>query len=682
MTPRVEFHLESTPHAGTQARAGRLITKRSESLTPLFMPVGTHATVKGARVEDLEDVGATVLLANTYHLLLRPGPDVFKAMGGIHEFMRWSGSVLTDSGGFQIFSLPGSRRMNEDGAVFKSYVDGRDILLSPEASIQTQCAIGSDIMMVLDECVPSTVERSVALTAMERTHRWALRSLAARGDAPGAMFGIVQGACFEDLRRESAAFLSAQPFDGFAIGGLAVGETKAEREDFTELTAALLPRDRPRYLMGVGTPIDLLEAVHRGVDMFDCIIPTAHAQHGMAFTFDGIVRLRRSAYRLSTDPISPGCTCYACGKYTRAYIHHLIKAHEGLGWRLIGHHNLHFYQQLMRDMRTHILAGTFPIRYRELQEALVRSDTEPQPVVAKVRRPRGPSTLGRFEVRTGDDGTARIALQNAGEAMHPASSPDDEAHGLYVEKSRLIAKLSAPGAETLPPLVIWDVGLGAGHNAMATVRAIEALAVQGPVRPVHMVSFENDLDAFELALKNQGRFVHLRHSAPTAVLKNRTYTAPHAPFTWQLIEGDFLKTYVDAPAPDVVFFDPFSYKTDAEMWRDTSFAKIFAAAKDRAMELYTYSTSTASRAAMLAAGFFVAKAPGVGARSECTVALTPKAWATLDLPANGLEALGDAWFSRWTRSHARHPHGTDPADYATIEARIKAHEQFRDSSLA
>jgi queuine tRNA-ribosyltransferase len=280
---RLGFRVEAES-PGTLARAARFTTLHGEITTPIFMPVGTQATVKALTVDNLKHVGSRMLLANTYHLLLRPGPEVFTKFGGIHRFMNWDGPVLTDSGGFQIFSLPHSRAMSEEGARFQSYVDGKMHLLSPETSIAVQKAIGSDVMMVLDQCIPSTAARAEALQAMELTHRWARRSYLARGDSPAALFGIIQGACFEDLRRQSVATLTDIPFDGYAIGGLAVGETKTQREDYTEITARLLPRDRPRYLMGVGTPLDILEAVHRGIDLFDCILPSALAKRDRKYS--------------------------------------------------------------------------------------------------------------------------------------------------------------------------------------------------------------------------------------------------------------------------------------------------------------------------------------------------------------------------------------------------------------
>lgn len=361
--PRLQFKLDAVA-PGSQARATSFRTAHNLVQTPIFMPVGTHAVVRNQRPEVLSELGAQILLANTYHLLLRPGPQIFEQFGGIHRFMNWGNSVLTDSGGFQIFCLPNERQMSEEGASFRSYVNGDMIMLSPERSIAMQKSIGSDIMMVLDQCVPSTVPRQEADAAMQLTHRWAARSLKARGESQQALFGIVQGACYFDLRQESAKTLTDMPFDGFAIGGLAVGESKEQRQDTTEATAALLPVDKPRYLMGVGTPLDLLEAVHRGVDMFDCILPVALAQQGVAFTSEGKKDLRRGVYKTLESPIDRTCPCTTCGNHPVAYLHHLIKVREVLGWQLIGHHNLHFYMSLMQEMRQEIIRGTFTDYYR------------------------------------------------------------------------------------------------------------------------------------------------------------------------------------------------------------------------------------------------------------------------------------------------------------------------------
>ena len=358
------------------ARTATFTTMHGRVYTPIFMPVGTQATVKGLTPESLKLAGSNVLLANTYHLMLRPGVEVFRKFGGIHKFMNWDRPVLTDSGGFQIFSLSNERKITEEGAKFKSYIDGKSFLLSPEESIAVQGAIGSDIMMVLDECVPSTSSHDEAKRAMLLTHRWAARSLAARGASQQALFGIVQGACYEDLRRESASVLTDMAFDGFAIGGLAVGETKAQREDFCGLTASLLPKDRPRYLMGVGTPLDILEAVYRGVDMFDCIIPSNLAKRGTAFTSKGKVHIYRGTYKLSEAPLDANCPCSTCTTYSRAYLHHLIKADEYLGWNLMSKHNLFFYHQTMTEIRQSIAADRFGDYYKAKRDAWAQQDED------------------------------------------------------------------------------------------------------------------------------------------------------------------------------------------------------------------------------------------------------------------------------------------------------------------
>jgi queuine tRNA-ribosyltransferase len=344
---------------GSQARRGTLHTAHGVVETPVFMPVGTRATVTGLAPDELAALGAPIILANTYHLLLRPGPELFRRVGGIHAFMRWPGPVLTDSGGYQIFSLPGARTISEEGARFTSYVDGRVHLLSPERSIEVQTAIGADIMMVLDQCLDSRADEATTRAAMERTHRWALRSLAARTDSGAAVFAIMQGGLVPGLRRASADFLAGHPFDGFAIGGLAVGDTRAEREETTAYAAALLPPERPRYLMGVGTPPELLAAIGQGVDMFDCVLPTQLAWQGTAFTSTGRVRITRGAHRSSDGPLDAACACSTCRTFSRAYLHHLMKCGEPLGPRLLTVHNLFHYLQLMREARAAIEEGSY-----------------------------------------------------------------------------------------------------------------------------------------------------------------------------------------------------------------------------------------------------------------------------------------------------------------------------------
>jgi len=366
--------LSFTVHATDQqsrARRGTLVTAHGVIETPTFMTVGTRATVTGLDPADLKAMGAGVLLANTYHLMLRPGPELFQRVGGIHRFMNWDGPVLTDSGGYQIFSLAKDRTLSEKGARFRSYVDSRMHMLSPERSIEIQTAIDSDIMMVLDECIDSTSDEAATRQAMERTHRWAMRSLAARTNPDQALFAIVQGGVVPALRVESAAFLTEQPFDGFALGGLAVGDTRAEREAITQFATDLLPASRPRYLMGVGTPADLLQAMLAGIDMFDCVIPTHFAWQGTAFTSTGRVRVTKAMHEHMNGPLDERCACSTCARFSRAYLRHLFQCKEPLGYRLLSIHNLSHYYALMADARAAIAAGTYATF---AEETLERSD--------------------------------------------------------------------------------------------------------------------------------------------------------------------------------------------------------------------------------------------------------------------------------------------------------------------
>lgn len=323
------------------------------------MHVGTFGAVRSLTHDQLDSLGVQIILGNTYHLFLRPGADVLNEIGGYHKLICWNKPILTDSGGFQVFSLPRQRLVEEKGVTFRSYIDNGHKFLSPEVSVGFQEIIGSDIMMVLDVCVPSTSSRDVVAEAMQRTHRWALRSKAARRRSDNAQFGIVQGAVFEDLRKESAAFISEAGFDGCAIGGLAVGESDEERDHFTRFTASLLPENKPRYLMGVGTPHDLVKAVDAGVDMFDCIIPTNHARQGLAYSWNGKVHLRRQAFARDKNPIDTTCACATCSRYSRAYLHQLVKCEEPTGATLISVHNSWFYEDLMQKMRVAIEGETF-----------------------------------------------------------------------------------------------------------------------------------------------------------------------------------------------------------------------------------------------------------------------------------------------------------------------------------
>lgn len=682
---RLNFTLEREA-SGSRARAARFTTLHGPVQTPIFMPVGTQATVKGQTIHTLKATGSNVLLANTYHLLLRPGPEVFKKIGGIHKFMNWDRPVLTDSGGFQIFSLPGSRRMNEDGARFQSYVDGDEHLLSPETSIAMQKAIGSDIMMVLDQCIPSTAGHEETTAAMELTHRWALRSLAARGDSPQAMFGIVQGACHADLRKKSAEFLRNQPFDGLAIGGLAVGETPEQRYEFTGVVTEHLPKNLPRYLMGVGTPLDILEAVHRGVDMFDCIIPSQLAQRGTVFTSQGRLHLRRAAFKFAEVPLDPNCPCQACREHTQAYLHHLIKSDELLGWHLLSIHNLTFYHRLMAAMRESILQDAFLPFYERMRVELARGDELHPSKIPKPAKPFHFPRLGDYEIHPGTGGFNSVRQISSGEVMHSVNRPDDEANQLYVEQSHLATRLTTPAKDNAE-LVVWDVGLGAATNAMAVLRCYErclpahapatsdAPAPDGPaLRSLRLVSFECDLDPLRLAASKASYFPHVRHGAPKAILTDGHWTHATGGLRWELLHGDFLEFMIKAPAPDIIFYDPFSYKTDSALWTAETFAKVLAACAPKSAELYTYSAATAARVALLTAGFYVGEGAGTGPKADTTIAFSRAEGARAH--PNGPKLLGADWLARWRRSSSKTPASLSPEARAALEQRIENHPQF------
>lgn len=340
------------------ARRGQLEFDRGVVNTPAFMPVGTYGTVKAMTPEEVKSIGAEIVLGNTYHLMLRPGPDIIAQHGDLHDFMHWDKPILTDSGGFQVFSLGDMRKLTEEGVTFKSPINGDKVFLSPERSMAMQRILGSDIVMVLDECTPYPANEQQAADSMRLSLRWAKRSKEAHGDNPNALFGIVQGGMFDDLRQESLAGLSEIGFDGYAIGGLSVGEPKDEMLKVLDGLMPTMPQDKPRYLMGVGTPEDLIEGVLRGVDMFDCVMPTRNARNGHLFTSQGVVRIRNSRYKTDTAPLDERCDCYTCQNYTRAYLYHLDKCGEILGPRLNTIHNLRYYQQLMANLRSSIEKGT------------------------------------------------------------------------------------------------------------------------------------------------------------------------------------------------------------------------------------------------------------------------------------------------------------------------------------
>ena len=333
------------------ARRGRLTFPRGTVETPAFMPVGTYGTVKAMTPEELEDIGAEIILGNTFHLMLRPGTDVINAHGDLHDFTHWQRPILTDSGGFQVFSLGDLRKITEQGVAFRSPVDGSKVFMGPDESMAVQRKLGSDIVMIFDECTPYPATREEARLSMELSLRWAKRSKEAHGDNPAALFGIVQGGVYEDLRLASLEGLMEIGFDGYAVGGLSVGEPPEDRWRVLDFLAEHLPGERPHYLMGVGTPEDIVEAVQRGIDMFDCVMPTRNARNGHLFTHSGVVRIRNSIHQYDSGPLDPLCDCYTCRNYSRAYLRHLNKCNEILGARLNTIHNLHYYQSLMRGLR-------------------------------------------------------------------------------------------------------------------------------------------------------------------------------------------------------------------------------------------------------------------------------------------------------------------------------------------
>lgn len=344
----------------SQARRGRITTSRGKIETPVFMPVGTLATVKAMLPEALKDIGAQIILANTYHLYLRPGHELIEKLGGLHKFMHWDRPILTDSGGFQVFSLGDLRKITEEGAAFQSHVDGSKHMLTPELSIEIQRALGSDIIMVFDECIPHPAERHYVAESTNRSARWAKRCREVLpAGSPSALFGIVQGGMELDLRKQSVEQLREIGFEGYALGGLSVGEETSLMYDMMEYSLPLLPVDRPRYVMGVGTPENLLEGVARGCDMFDCVMPTRNARNGLLFTSFGKVAIKQARYRDDERPLDPECQCYVCQNYSRAYLRHLYISKEILASVLNTHHNLYYYQQLMAGIRQSLENGTF-----------------------------------------------------------------------------------------------------------------------------------------------------------------------------------------------------------------------------------------------------------------------------------------------------------------------------------
>ncbi|MFH1748630.1 MAG: tRNA guanosine(34) transglycosylase Tgt [Planctomycetota bacterium] len=346
-------------HTSGHARRGLIRTLHGQIETPAFMPVGTQATVKSLTPAQLAETGTEIVLANTYHLMLRPGAEIVAELGGLHEFMGWEGPILTDSGGFQVFSLTELRHLNDEGVQFRSHIDGAPVTLTPESSITIQNQLGADIIMAFDECPPLPAEGTAVQEAVRRTIAWARRCRAAHQHADQALYGIVQGGLDVSLRRKCLGQLVEIGFDGYALGGLSVGEPPPQMWALLDEFAWQLPADRPRYLMGVGTPTDLVTAVAAGIDQFDCVLPTRNGRKGYAFTSTGTLRLRNACHKLSADSLDPACGCYTCRNFTRGYLRHLFMSGEVLGGTLVSLHNIHFYQDLMRQMRDALASGTF-----------------------------------------------------------------------------------------------------------------------------------------------------------------------------------------------------------------------------------------------------------------------------------------------------------------------------------
>lgn len=603
--------------SNSKARAGILTLGSRTIQTPIFMPVATRGSLRHLPTPHLEALDPPILLTNTYHLLLQPGLSVLKQFGGLKNFCGHNGAFLTDSGGFQIFSLPGSRTLTEEGAEFRSFLNGDLHQLTPEFSLQIQDIVGSDIHMVLDVCVPSTSDKNISTQAMHRTHRWAERSIKFHQESksPSKLFGIVQGACFEDLRKESAQTLASMEFDGLAIGGLAVGETKAEREHFTDFTTNFLPEHKPRYLMGVGTPIDLLEAVHRGIDMFDCILPTALAEQGVAFGWTGRMRLLRGVYESQNRPLGNDCHCPACRKYSRAFIHHLVSAGESVGTQLIAAHNTHFYFELIKCMRNAILSDDFLKFYNSHKTILGNNDLEFPIKEQKSRRtplPK-PESLGEFSIYQNKNNYWTIKHVPSGELFHGNGDPNIEARQIY---GGVVAE-SLKNPESKSQVIVWDLGLGAAFNSVAAINAYEEFHIQAPAESkeahprLEIWSFDNSLNPLRLALNHIEKFPHLKRSGPRVLMDDGIWHSKHLPLTWTFKEVDLWKYFfhedsnsdwVDVSKPDIVFFDPFSINSQPEAWN----LRVFQNLKKRLLpnaKLVTYTSNQSIRRSLEVAGF-------------------------------------------------------------------------------
>ncbi|OIQ34632.1 MAG: tRNA guanosine(34) transglycosylase Tgt [Roseobacter sp. MedPE-SWchi] len=375
MAPKITFDLKAQDG---KARTGVISTPRGDIRTPAFMPVGTAATVKAMMPESVRETGADILLGNTYHLMLRPTAERIDRLGGLHKFMNWERPILTDSGGFQVMSLAGLRKLTEKGVTFKSHIDGSKHELTPERSMEIQRLLGSDIVMCFDECPALPATRDRIAESMQLSMRWAERSKEAFGDRPGhALFGIMQGGLEQDLREESAEALTKIGFDGYAVGGLAVGEGQEAMFDCLDYAPGFLPQDKPRYLMGVGKPDDIVGAVARGIDMMDCVLPSRSGRTGQAFTRHGVVNIKNARHADDSRPLDENCSCPACSKYSRAYLHHVFRSNEMISGMLLTWHNLHYFQEIMQGMRDAIAAGTFEAWQKAFHDQRARGDIDP-----------------------------------------------------------------------------------------------------------------------------------------------------------------------------------------------------------------------------------------------------------------------------------------------------------------
>lgn len=616
----------------TNARVTWFETLHGAVVTPTFMPVATRASVRGQSPEAVLDAGTQILLSNTYHLMLTPGLEVLKDFGGLHKFMKWDRPILTDSGGYQVFSLKEHIQWDNKGVRVKDPLSGRKLFLTPESVLDAQAIIGSDIRMVLDVCLDSRSSESDLEKALLQTQQWLERAIIHFGRQHegnpaqrSKLFGIVQGGCSDRLRRESALHLQSvgKGLDGYAIGGLAVGETREERERIIASVTPQLDENKPRYVMGIGTPIDLLYAVRSGVDIFDCILPTAFAQQGVAYTTQGKIQLRRGAYVNSQENLDPGCACSTCAKYTRGYMAHLIRAKEPLGWQLVGTHNLFYYHELMNRVRASIQQDLFNKNWSNFLAEVERSDSQDDRADESHFSARLPESTPKknFEiVKVERETESFFTLKETTrqEKMHPFSA-QNEPETLYVQGTGMPAYFSSAGERAHSEIIVWDVGLGMAANAMAIWNCAGSRLPESS--SLKLLSFENDITALEIALSKAALFPWLRSKAPHLLVKNRNFSSQDERLRWEVIEGNFLETFTSlSEKPDFIVYDPFSFKVDPSLWSLECFQKIREFLGDHDTLWVSYSHSTLIRAKLLKAGFNLFRGAGISTLTETTIA--------------------------------------------------------------